>query len=65
MQVEQQNRRSFAPLGQLKGILGSVDPLKLFKKVFPCLDALFSAVVNFSEAAAEFHRRLEKIDKKE
>lgn len=34
-------------------------------KVLPFLDPLFSAVVNFSKAAAEFHRRLEQVDKKE
>ncbi|XP_026697879.1 N-acetylated-alpha-linked acidic dipeptidase 2-like isoform X4 [Athene cunicularia] len=28
-------------------------------------DPLFSAVVNFSKAAAEFHRRLEQVDKKD
>ncbi|XP_074773598.1 N-acetylated-alpha-linked acidic dipeptidase 2-like isoform X4 [Athene noctua] len=28
-------------------------------------DPLFSAVVNFSQAAAEFHRRLEQVDKKD
>ncbi|XP_035184943.1 putative N-acetylated-alpha-linked acidic dipeptidase isoform X3 [Oxyura jamaicensis] len=37
------------------------EQLKTYKVSF---DPLFSAVVNFSEAAAEFHRRLEKVDKK-
>ncbi|XP_066846010.1 N-acetylated-alpha-linked acidic dipeptidase 2-like isoform X3 [Anser cygnoides] len=38
------------------------EQLKTYKVSF---DPLFSAVVNFSEAAAEFHRRLEKVDKKD
>uniref|UniRef100_A0A8B9CZ75 Aminopeptidase NAALADL1 n=1 Tax=Anser brachyrhynchus TaxID=132585 RepID=A0A8B9CZ75_9AVES len=38
------------------------EQLKAYKVSF---DPLFSAVVNFSEAAAEFHRRLEKVDKKD
>ncbi|XP_009081673.1 PREDICTED: N-acetylated-alpha-linked acidic dipeptidase 2-like, partial [Acanthisitta chloris] len=37
------------------------EQLKLYKVSF---DPLFSAVVNFSKAAAEFHRRLEQVDKK-
>ncbi|XP_019142307.2 N-acetylated-alpha-linked acidic dipeptidase 2-like isoform X2 [Corvus cornix cornix] len=38
------------------------EQLKLYKVSF---DPLFSAVVNFSKAAAEFHRRLEQVDKKD
>uniref|UniRef100_A0A8V5FTM7 Aminopeptidase NAALADL1 n=1 Tax=Melopsittacus undulatus TaxID=13146 RepID=A0A8V5FTM7_MELUD len=38
------------------------EQLKLYTVSF---DPLFSAVVNFSKAAAEFHRRLEQADKKE
>ncbi|KAJ7409333.1 N-acetylated-alpha-linked acidic dipeptidase 2 [Willisornis vidua] len=37
------------------------EQLKLYKVSF---DPLFSAVVNFSKAAAEFHRRLEQVDRK-
>ncbi|XP_049679411.1 N-acetylated-alpha-linked acidic dipeptidase 2-like isoform X3 [Accipiter gentilis] len=37
------------------------EQLKRYKVSF---DPLFSAVVNFSKAAAEFHRRLEQVDKK-
>ncbi|NXV00431.1 NALD2 dipeptidase, partial [Cettia cetti] len=38
------------------------EQLKLYKVSF---DPLFSAVVNFSKAAAEFHGRLEQVDKKD
>ncbi|GAB0180796.1 N-acetylated-alpha-linked acidic dipeptidase 2 [Grus japonensis] len=38
------------------------EQLKTYKVSF---DPLFSAVVNFSKAAAEFHRRLEQVDKKD
>uniref|UniRef100_A0A672TYG7 glutamate carboxypeptidase II n=1 Tax=Strigops habroptila TaxID=2489341 RepID=A0A672TYG7_STRHB len=38
------------------------EQLKLYKVSF---DPLFSAVVNFSKAADEFHRRLEQVDKKD
>uniref|UniRef100_A0A8D0FTL9 Aminopeptidase NAALADL1 n=1 Tax=Strix occidentalis caurina TaxID=311401 RepID=A0A8D0FTL9_STROC len=38
------------------------EQLKPYKVSF---DPLFSAVVNFSKAAAEFHRRLEQVDKKD
>ncbi|KFO09723.1 N-acetylated-alpha-linked acidic dipeptidase 2 [Balearica regulorum gibbericeps] len=38
------------------------EQLKTYKVSF---DPLFSAVVNFSKAAAEFHRRLERVDKKD
>ncbi|XP_071288896.1 N-acetylated-alpha-linked acidic dipeptidase 2-like isoform X2 [Agelaius tricolor] len=38
------------------------EQLKLYKVSF---DPLFSAVVNFSKAASEFHRRLEQVDKKD
>ncbi|KAF4793248.1 N-acetylated-alpha-linked acidic dipeptidase 2 [Turdus rufiventris] len=38
------------------------EQLKLYKVLF---DPLFSAVVNFSKAASEFHRRLEQVDKKD
>lgn len=35
MQLYQQNKCSFSPTGQLRGILASVDTLKLFTKSFP------------------------------
>ncbi|XP_064025882.1 N-acetylated-alpha-linked acidic dipeptidase 2-like isoform X3 [Pogoniulus pusillus] len=38
------------------------EQMKLYKVSF---DSLFSAVVNFSKAAAEFHRRLEEVNKKD
>ncbi|NXV15073.1 NALD2 dipeptidase, partial [Cepphus grylle] len=38
------------------------EQLKTYKVSF---DPLFSSVVNFSKAAAEFHRRLEQVDKKD
>ncbi|NXN52500.1 NALD2 dipeptidase, partial [Rynchops niger] len=38
------------------------EQLKTYEVSF---DPLFSAVVNFSKAAAEFHRRLEQVDKKD
>ncbi|NXG49191.1 NALD2 dipeptidase, partial [Psilopogon haemacephalus] len=38
------------------------EQMKLYKVSF---DSLFSAVVNFSKAAAEFHRRLEELNRKD
>lgn len=65
MLLYQQDKHSSSPIGQLKGVFSLVNNYEVVHVVLSFLDPLFSAVVNFSKSAAEFHRRLEQVDKKE